>query len=358
MKKNILDSLEEIQKLDKSNMLGSIDALDKQITHAWEDANNVKTQDFASIQNVVVAGMGGSGLGADVIKTAFKSELKVPLDFVHSYTLPNYVNKNTLLLLASYSGNTEEVLECHTHAADANAQIMMIAAGGELAKTADAFNYPIYLINPKYNPSNQPRMAIGYAVFGTIVLLAKAGVIKISEEEVKEVVEAINSIQEACAQSVTQENNLAKQLAWEMFDRRPILVAAEHMEGAIHVSTNQFNENAKIFADYKIIPEINHHLMEGLGHPKTNESSHLFVLINSKLYLKRNQTRFKLTKQLIEKNHISTREINLKAKSKLAQVFESIAFFAYTNFYLSMLEGIDPSPIPFVDWFKDELKKA
>jgi len=358
MQKNILDELKEIQKLDRQNMLSSIDELHKQITHAWEEA--VKTQFIAShkIQNVVIAGMGGSGLGADVIKTVFKNELKIPLDFIHSYTLPGYVNKQTLVVLASYSGGTEEIIECHTQAADKGAKIMVISAGGELAKIADAFNYPIYLIDPKFNPSNQPRMAIGYAVFGTIALLSKAGVIRVNQTQVQEVVTAIKNVQKKCNQVVNQEKNPAKQLAWEMLNRRPILVAAEHLEGAVHTSVNQFNENAKIFADYKIIPEINHHLMEGLGHPDTNEQSHLFVFIDSKLYLQRNQARLKLTKQVVEKNHLQTKVVKLKANSHLAQAFESITLFAYTNFYLSMLEGIDPSPIPFVDWFKDELKKA
>jgi glucose/mannose-6-phosphate isomerase len=250
------------------------------------------------------------------------------------------------------------VLECHTQATDAGAHIMVITAGGELAKIADAFNYPMYLIDPKYNPSNQPRMAIGYAVFGTIALLAKAGIINLTATDVREVVDSIKTARGKYQQSIGQTQNLAKQLAWESLNRRPILVGAEHLEGAIHTSTNQFNENAKIFADYKIVPEMNHHLLEGLDHPSSNESSHLFIFVNSQLYQKRNQDRLQLTQQLVAKHQISTREINLQAKTRLAQAFESISLFAYSNFYLSMLEGIDPSPIPSVDWFKTELRKG
>lgn len=356
-KLNILDSREEITKLDKSNMLGSIEELGRQIEHAWKDTRNLEISPTNQIQNVVIAGMGGSGLGADVIKSLFKEEMTIPFDFVHAYDLPNYVNQNTLVILASYSGSTEEILSCAKDAQNRQAQIAVLCAGGELAQFAKKYNYPMYQIEPTYNPSNQPRMAIGYAVFGTIALLEKAGVISLSDSHVNSVVETIDRQIKECTVEVAQSENPAKTLAYTMIDRLPVIVASEFLEGSAHVASNQMNENAKALVDYKIIPELNHHLLEGLKFPSSNTSTHVFIFVESQLYRLENVLRTQLTQKIVADNQIDTMSVPLRSNTKIEQVFEMIVLFSFAGFYLAMLEGIDPSPIPFVDQFKNDLKK-
>lgn len=353
---SIVDSRELISQLDKSNALGSIEALADQIREAWEETQKISFTPKTKITNVVVAGMGGSGLGAHVIQFLFKDQLNVPFTIANSYTLPNYANDSTLVILSSYSGNTEETIKCAEDAKSRQAQIMVITAGGKLKEIALENNYPMYLINPQFNPSNQPRMAIGNSVFGQIALLAKANIISLTDQEVTEVITTVIDLTEKNRVETPIEDNMAKLLAFECVDRKPILISSEFMEGAIHVSSNQFNENAKIFADYKIVPELNHHLMEGLKFPHSNQGSHLFIFLNSTLFSRENQKRMTLTKEIVEKNLIDTFTIELTAETKIAQIFESITILAFTNFYLAMLEGIDPSPIPFVDEFKLKLQ--
>lgn len=352
----ILDSRSEIAKLDHSNALGSVEALAKQVDHAWESLKTITFTATAPVKNVVVAAMGGSALGADVAKHLFKDRITVPFEVVNSYHLPGYVNENTLVVLASYSGTTEETLSCVKEAIERKAQCMFICAGGKLKEQGEANHWAGYVIDPKFNPSNQPRMAIGYAIIGLLGLLSKAGVFELTEAEVGEVIATIVRQSEALSVEVKTADNQAKLLAFECVERRPILVVSDFLTGAGHVSTNQFNENAKIFADYKVIPEINHHLMEGLKFPKSNAGSHFFIFFTSELYDDRIQKRMTLTQEVIGQNDIETFEVRLKSETKLTQAFELITLMAYTNFYLTMLEGIDPSPIPFVDWFKDQLK--
>ena len=354
---SIIDSRQKIAELDKSNALGSIESLADQIRESWEETQQIDFQASAEIKNVVVAGMGGSGLGADVIQHIFKDKLNVPLSVINSYSLPNYVNKNTLVILSSYSGNTEETVSCAQDAENRNAQIMVITAGGKLKKIAQERNYPFYFIDPKFNPSDQPRMAIGNSVFGQIGMLAKAGIITITDKEVEEVITTVIDITERNTVEVSKEVNKAKLVAFECLERKPVLVSSEFMQGSIHVSANQFNENAKIFADYKIVPELNHHLMEGLRFPASNQGSHLFLMINSTLFSQSNQKRMEITQEIVDKNHIDTLKIDLSSETKLTQAFESITLLAFANFYLSMLENIDPSPIPFVNEFKEALAK-
>lgn len=355
VRSSALDSREKIAQLDASNMLGSVEALADQVQHAWDTLSKLEVSVPRTIENVIVAGMGGSALGADVFKHLFADVLAVPFEVYNGYTLPAYVGKNTLVVLASYSGTTEEVLHCAQQVKEKGAMAFVIAAGGKLAEIAKEEQYPAYIINPVHNPSNQPRMAIGYAVFGLIGLMAKAGLVTLTDEQVSEVVSTIIQTSELLGPETTGEKNQAKLLAFTCLGHRPILVASEFLIGAAHTATNQFNENAKIFADYKVIPELNHHLMEGLQFPESNSGTHVFLFFQSALYGKRNQKRVLLTQEIVEKNHIDTIQIKLQAETKLAQAFELITLMAYTNFYVSILEGINPSPIPFVDWFKAEL---
>ena len=353
---SLLDNRLTISKLDISNVLGSIEALSDQVRQAWDKIKDLKFSPKVAIKNVVVAGMGGSAIGADVAKHLFKDRLTVPLEVYNSYHLPNYVSPETLVILSSYSGSTEEVLSCAQEAKKVGAQIMFISAGGKLAELAKVNNWPGYLINPEFNPSNQPRMAIGYAIIGLLGLLAKAGVFSLSAEEVEEVILSITKVDDGVNIEVPQVDNLAKLIAFQCLERRPVFVASDFLAGAIHVVTNQFNENAKIFADYKIVPELNHHLMEGLKFPKSNALNHLFLLVTSDLYEPRIAKRLALTQEVIDQNEIETYELRLKAETKLTQAFELITIMAYANFYLSMLEGINPAPIPYVDWFKTQLE--
>ena len=140
-------------------------------------------------------------------------------------------------------------------------------------------------------------------------------------------------------------------------ERIPVLAAAEHLMGALHVWRNQTNENAKQIAIYYEIPELNHHLLEGMMYPKTNRQNLFFVFVRSNLYHSRNQRRIEITKKVLDGYKIKHSEVRLRGTTKLEQVFELIQFGAYVGFYLSMLNNLDPSPIPWVDYFKKELKK-
>ena len=208
-----------------------------------------------------------------------------------------------------------------------------------------------------YNPSNQPRMALGYSVFGQIALLSQAGLLSISEEDYQQVLETIAQSQMTLSRHVDLENNPAKLLAFNVVDRVPVITTAEHLTGSAHVMANQINENSKNYSEIRVIPEINHHLMEGLQFPKSNTSNLLFFNVLSDLYLPKNQKRITITEQIMEKNDIVHINHKLEAPTKLTQALELILFGSYTGFYLSMLNNQNPSPIPWVDLFKEQLKK-
>jgi glucose/mannose-6-phosphate isomerase len=352
-----LNDRKSIAKLDQSNMLGSIEALGKQIEHAWQETRAISIKPATPITQVVIAGMGGSGLGADVIKHLYTEQLTVPLDFIHGYSLPAYVNESTLVILSSYSGNTEEILECAKQAQAKKSTIACIAAGGELVALAKKHHWPLYEIKPTHNPSGQPRMAIGYSVIGTIGLCERAGVVSISQSEFDTTTELISNLCHEYAVEITQDQNFAKLLAFTMFNKQTVLIAPDFLEGAIHVAANQSNENGKTFTTYFVIPEMNHHLLESLRYPNSLQDTHVVLFFQTLLANSNNQIRVNLSQQIFEDHEIETMLIALKGDTKLAQVFELITMMAFATFYQCMLEGINPSPIPIVESFKEMMKK-
>lgn len=353
----IIDSRAEMLALDASNMLGSIEQLPDQLNHGWEIGQAMDLSAVsAPIKNIVVAGMGGSNLGAHVVKAAFESTLAVPLEIVPFYNLPAYVDASTLVVLSSYSGTTEETITAAQAAKTKGSQVVVIAAGGELAQLAHDNQWPLYRIDPKFNPSNQPRMAIGYSIMAFISVFAKLNLIQVTHEEISDIVDSLR--QRAQTLSPESETNMAKHLAYELVDRLIILVSSQHLKGATHVFNNQLNENAKQLTVELQLPEMNHHYMEALSFPRVVTSESLFVFINSKHYVPRVQTRYGLTETVAQNNGFHTYVIKLSTNSVLEEVFALIQFGAYTNYYLSMLNGLNPSPIPNVDFFKEELAKA
>lgn len=353
---NILDSRKEIAKIDEGNVLGSVERLPEQCHDAWEQTRAIQVpKEYRDVDNIVMCGMGGSGLGARVIESVYAKELKIPLVRVNSYDLPSFVNERSLVSCSSYSGSTEETIENANQAIARHAKWMAIGTGGKLLELAKEHSVPFYRINPTRNPSDQPRMAIGYSVVGQLALASHAGVISVSKSDIDNVVDVMKTTILTNNVEASESNNTAKTLARQMKGKIIIYIASEHLVGSIHTVNNQQNENAKNISFDVQIPELNHHLMEGLKHPSANSGNILFVFAFSNLYPPRIQKRFKITKQVVEKNGISTCSIQLTAASMLSQAFELIQLGAYANLYLSMLYGQNPAPIPWVDWFKEQM---
>lgn len=355
---HILDTREEIAKLDTKMGLLSLEQVGSQIKQVWEETRDIIFPDsYKHVRNIVVAGMGGSAYGTHVIQSLFKDELKVPILSIPDYTLPSWVNEDTLVILSSYSGSTEETLSAGEDAKKKGAKISGLTSGGKLAEFFRTGHHPCYVFTPTFNPCNTPRYAVGYSIFGQMALLERAGYLHLTGETYQEILDVVSRVQLRVSIDVPTQRNGAKLLSFEVLNRIPIVTVAEHLEGAGHVVANAFNETSKSFSEYRVIPEINHHLMEGLAFPSSNEKDLLFLLIQSKLYSSSNAKRMLLTSQVIEKNYCEYKEIKLTATTKIGQVFELLLLGTYTAFYVAMLYGQDPVPNPWVDWFKAELKK-
>lgn len=356
MNQSILDQAEQWPALDPSQVLESATRLADQMADAWDQVAAMPAIQLPHRpDHIIIAAMGGSALGGDVIRTALRSELDLPITIINDYALPKWASSNTLVYLASYSGGTEETLAAAQEAEARGCLILGLTTGGKLKTWFEERSIPFYNLIPTHNPSNQPRMALGYAIVGTIALLAKAGVFNLDESRVNQAIAAVRKTIEDNHPNKPSSENAAKQLAFELTDRIPVLVGAEHLEGALHVVQNQLNENAKSYAEYRLVPELNHHLMEGLRHPNGLDAHTLFILWQSRLYHERTQKRMTITQGVIEQANLETRLLDLDATDRFVEAWEVIAFGALLNVYLAYLYGVNPAPIPTVDYFKEQL---
>ena len=339
-------------------MLGSIESVGLQCQQAWSEVKKIKIPPaYRRVKNIVINGMGGSALGGHVIVSLFQKQLRVPMHVINSYTLPGWVNRDTLYILSSYSGTTEEVLATFAEARRRHAKLLVICAGGQLGKLAKKFKIPAYIFEPRFNPCNQPRMGLGYSIIGQVALLRQCGLLSVSEGEFQSAVASVHAWHAKFGAKVPLKKNPAKKLASELVGRIPIIMAAEHLSGNAHILANQLNENAKTFSAYFLLSELNHHLMEGLHFPRANRTMLRFVSLESGCYFPTMAKRFAITKKVLQKNRIKYSAYATRSRAAFAEVLEVLLFGSYANYYLALANKLDPSPILFVDYFKAALKR-
>lgn len=356
---NILDNEQAIYKLDSRKICSSIDELPDQCLQAWEEVKSISfPKSYRNVSNILINGMGGSGLGGHLINSVFGKQLKVPLNVINSYDLPSYVNSKTLYIISSYSGSTEEPISTFNQARKKGAKIIIIASGDKLGKLAKRFKVPAYIFNPVHNPANSPRMGLGYSILGQVSFLAKLNLINIRSSQVTAIVSQMKKRVSQWNVEKKVAQNQAKKMAEQLHGRILITFASDHLAGNAHIFSNQLNESAKTFATYFLIPELNHHLLEGLRFPVKNRTALHFILFTSQLYRKRNQIRMNLTERIIKKHTIPTTRISIPSDNTFDQAMEMLLFCSYIGYYLSLLKNIDPFLIPWVDYFKRELAKV
>jgi glucose/mannose-6-phosphate isomerase len=354
-----LNDIKEISNFDSGRVAESIVLLPDQIKDIIKQSKKVKLPSaYSKVNKIVVSGMGGSNLGARIIASAFKEELKVPMSIEAGYVVPNFVDQKTLYIISSYSGSTEEPLSTYAEARKRKAKIVVLSAASSKNPLHDLMvkdKLPGLIFEPIANPSNQPRMALGYAVFGFLAILSKAGLIKVSGPAQQRVIDDLRSGGKKL--DIGVNDNPAKRVALELAGKQIFLCGGDFLEGSLHAMRNQFCENSKNTASYLVLPDMNHYALESLANPLNNKDSLAFLFFKSGLYRPAIGKRLDLTKTIVEKNGIKALVWELKSKTKLGQAAEILQVGSWITFYLAFVNGVDPVKIPWVDWFKEQLAK-
>ena len=351
-----LDDLNLIKKFDTKNMVGSILFLKDQVKSAWQASKNLEIpSSYKSVKNICLAGMGGSALGPHIIRSVY--DTGVPFQIAHEYSLPSFVNEESLVIVSSYSGNTEETIAALGDAVKKKAKIIGIASGGVLIEELRRNSLPYYQIDTKYNPSQNPRMGLGFSIAGILGMLAKLGFVEGSDERIDRIIKTINESNNIFGTDSKTIDNEAKNTALELMEKIVIILAGPFLAGNAHTFTNQINESAKALGTYFLLPEMNHHLLEGTSYPVSLRNSVKFFTFDSDLYEEKIKIRMELSKELLSKKNIRSFSYKIKAREKDLAAFEALTFSLWVSFYMAIAYEENPGLIPNVDYFKEQLAK-
>jgi glucose/mannose-6-phosphate isomerase len=340
----MLDDLKYIHNLDKSDALGFIKKQPAQLKDIFDLGELDK-----GIENVVFCGMGGSSLIAELARTWPK--LKVPFVVSKDYSVPSFVSEKTLVICASYSGNTEETIEALSRAEEKGAQIVVVAHGGKLVDIANEKNLPL----ARLREFPQPRTGIFSAYRALVEILVAAGLVDESvSAELEELVPRLEATVEEWDPTVAKSKNIAKQLALELAGKTPIIYAGPLMYPAAYKWKISANENAKNTAWCNETPEFNHNEMIGWTSHPTDKPFVVLDLLSSYEH-PRVLKRFEVADRLLSGMRPKAISIDAKGDSALEHMLYLVLFGDYVTTYLAMLNNVDPTPVGLVEKFKKEL---
>lgn len=346
------DPFAKLQELDKSKIF---DAIDVQPSHLRLNFAEGMRQDVtaawgAGIKSIVISGMGGSGLAGEIVKNWLGHRLSVPLLLAKGYHLPGFVDEHTLVIVSSYSGNTEEALASLDQAEKLNAQIVVMTAGGKLLQIAKKRNYLVLQL-PKVS---QPRFS---ALAATRALGCLLGDMRLGGELDlrRELLEAADFLdQEKSRWSLDQTGeNEAKQIAQKLKNLTAIIYSGPALAAAGYKWKININENAKQLAFANVFPELNHNEFQGWIFPKLKQTQ--VVCLQSSFDINRIKKRMRVTREIIGRYGYKPIEVEARGRTLVEQILWTIMFGDYVSAYLGILNDIDPTPVKLVEQLKKSL---
>ena len=316
------------------------------LSEAIEIANNTTLSPYTKeIRNILICGLGGSGIGGTIVSDIISSKVNIPIAATKDYSIPNFVNEHTLVIANSYSGNTEETLYALEKCQARGAEIAVITSGGKLKTIAEENKYNKIII-----PGNQPpRAMFGYAFTELFFILNHYGII---EDSFKEDFDKAITLLDAEKTNIQKK---AMDLAKKMHKQTPVIYVANGFEGVAVRFRQQINENSKMLCWHNVIPEMNHNELLGW---RTNIDDLAVVYFRNKCDYNRNQIRMDINKKVISKFTSNITEIWSKGDTVLANSLYHINLGDWVSWYLSEMNNVDAIEIDVIDFLKGELAKV
>ncbi|MBI4707999.1 MAG: bifunctional phosphoglucose/phosphomannose isomerase [Candidatus Omnitrophica bacterium] len=348
------NSYNNLRKIDKSNMLDLLLDFPVHFTVSQEIAERavIKFKE-CSFDNILFFGVGGSAIGADVVRSYLYSESALPIQVVREYDVPQYLGKNSLVFCISYSGNTEETLSAYDLARQRGAKIIVLSSGGKLKEHANSDDVTFIEV-PQNLP---PRCAIGYLSIISLCILSRIGIVKDvfpAITESKSVLEELKK--ESLSPEIGLKDNLAKHIASKLVNKLPVIYAASfNFEVCATRFRGELNENSKTIALSNVFPEMNHNEILGWQNPPKLLKNLVVVMLKDKFVHRRLNKRMELVCSMLNKQGVRILEINSRGNSLLARIFSLIYAGDFVSYYLAVLYGIDPTPAEKIDYLKKEL---
>ncbi len=348
-----LDDLERFKQLDPQNMLGEIDGLPDQLQAAWELSKSQPLPEADEIRSIVICGVGGSAIGADLAAAYTAPRMSIPLIVHRDYGVPAFAKSGrTLVVCSSHSGDTEETLDSFETACKNGCRIAVITTGGKLEKLAGEKKIPVW----RFSHKGQPRAAVGFS-FGLLLgLFSRLNLIPDPSRDVADAVAAMKKLQEHLRAEVPAANNPAKRYAGQLMGRWVTVVGAGALAPVARRWKGQINEVAKAAANFEFLPEANHNTLAGTIHPQQVLNAHTMTLfLRAPSDHPRHRLRSDLMRQMFMLEGMNTDYVDACGESELAHIWTLILFGDYMAYYLAMGYGVDPTPVDALVNFKQAM---
>lgn len=338
--------------IDQQNYLAEIENLPTQLENAFQLGQSLSLPAWRGIQRVLIAGMGGSAIGADLLEAYAAPLCSVPIEVQRNYWLPAWATgPGTLVVASSHSGNTEETLAAFDRALKNECLILALSTGGKLAEKAKAVGIPSWTFEHK----GQPRAAVGFSFGLLLALLARLNLLPDPTEDLIAATSAMRMQQAEVQAHIPVANNLAKRLAGQLLGRWVMIFGADILQPVARRWKTQINELAKAWAQFEILPEADHNALAGLQQPENSLSSAIALFLRGSSNHPRNLLRAELTKKAYLLEGINSDFVDAQGETPLAQQWTALHLGDYVAYYLAMLYEIDPTPIPALEGFKRQL---
>lgn len=348
-----LDDEFSFQQLDTKNMLAEIDHLPDQLETAWNQSSANPLPAWQGIQRVVIAGMGGSAIAADLLTAYLMPTCKVPIFIHRDYGLPAWANgPETLMIASSHSGNTEETLDAFEGCIKNNCRSITISTGGKLAARGNEAGAQVWL----FDHTNQPRAAVGHSFGLLLAIMTRLGLIPDQSAEITSTLATMRTQQGFLGPHIPPSQNPAKRLAGQLLGRWINTIGSGILAPVARRWKSQINELAKAGAGFDHLPEADHNSLAGLTNPEEFLSRTATIFLSAGCDHPRNHLRTKLTKQAFMLAGLNTNDYIAPGDTPLAQQWCALHFGDYLAYYLAMAYGEDPTPIPSIQEFKQRLE--
>lgn len=314
-----------------------------QLNEALKIAKNAKISGAQNkIENVVITGLGGSGIGGTILSDWCKDSCPVPIVTNKDYHLPGFAGKNTLVVVSSYSGNTEETLNAAKEALEKGATVVAITSGGDLKELAQEHGFDVIVV-PGGNP---PR---GMLVYSLIQLLAYFNAFGLFETNLDEIVEELTTLINQHENDIVEQ---ARKAAQFLYQSSPYIYTVEGYGGLGIRTRQQINENAKMLCNAHVIPEMNHNELVGwVGRPKD-----IAVLIfRNEDEDSRNVKRVEINEEIMRRYTDNIMQVYSKGSNRIVRTLYHIHFGDWLSIHLAELNGVDPVEIDVINYLKGEL---
>jgi len=350
---NILDNIEKIQKKDKNNLGDYVLSLPKHLIKAYNDLLDLDLPgEIKAAKNVIIGGMGGSGIAASIVNDVV--EFKAPTVIINDCNLPIWTGEDSLVVLVSHSGFTEETLDLFEQAKHKTRNIFIISEkdNGRLENLARENGLPYY----DYNASVPPRFALGEQMGALLGFFYKLELVKI-DFELNKVVEEVEEFNKTLALDVETDDNQAKELAFEIVDRVPVIAASGVLSSVAYRWQTQANENSKNFAFHLVFPEAAHNAIEGIDWPKRSKDDLLVILLKNAFDNKHTRGKIELFGDLLDKQKMTSRIFDIQGDNKLSVALKGLLLGDWVSYYLALLNGVDIESIENIEWMKKIIKQ-